>query len=209
MAKTVSVDKLARILGITPRRVQQFVLEGMPRDGHGKYDLAKCLLWVARRKVKDGEIEGESSQSLSVSLRAQRERLIRAQADREELELAKARASVVPIETVREFITEHNRTVRQRILALPSRIAHLLEGETRDVIEAKLDQALRGALAALADELRTANGNGCKPDRAAGDTQPGAGGNVGAAAHAEGERMGGEKSRAAKGRERQARPVGN
>ncbi len=209
MAKTVGVDKLARVLGITPRTVQRFVQEGMPRDGHGKYDLAKCLVWVARRKVKDGELEGDTPDSLAKSLRSQRERLIRAQADREELELARARASLVPVEAVREFITQHNRTVRQRILTLPSRIAHQLEGESRDVIEAKLDQALRGALAALADELRNGNGNGHKPESPAGNPQPAPSGNVGTPASAEDQRVGRAEPHPAERGKRKTRTVGN
>jgi hypothetical protein len=35
----VNVEVVATALQVTPRRIQQFVHEGMPREGSGKYDL--------------------------------------------------------------------------------------------------------------------------------------------------------------------------
>lgn len=36
---------MAAILGITDRRLQQLVVEGMPRQGYGLYPLAACVQW--------------------------------------------------------------------------------------------------------------------------------------------------------------------
>jgi len=39
---TVDVRKVAAFLNVTPRRIQQLVKDGMPRDTRGQYDPIKC-----------------------------------------------------------------------------------------------------------------------------------------------------------------------
>ncbi len=52
----VDVNTVARALRCSYRQVQLFVLEGMPRAGHGKYDLAACVKWHASRRVRSGNM---------------------------------------------------------------------------------------------------------------------------------------------------------
>lgn len=75
----VSVHKISEAFGISARKVQQLVLEGMPREVHGQYDLAKCMLWYARYLHQKacgcpGPCEGPERRSLTI-LRRARERL--------------------------------------------------------------------------------------------------------------------------------------
>jgi phage terminase Nu1 subunit (DNA packaging protein) len=97
----VDVERVAQVLNLEKRRVQQLVQEGMPRESRGQYDPVKCMLWyirylqavVERRSVRtpEGGFTGE---------REERVRLLRADADLREIELAKQRASLVSIADV-------------------------------------------------------------------------------------------------------------
>ncbi|MCL6566383.1 MAG: hypothetical protein K6U09_08160 [Acidobacteriia bacterium] len=155
---TVGTGKLARILGVSERYVLKLVELGLPKTARGEFPLAEALVWCVRhyRTLLERRDGGDDPQARELSREIRRERLrhAKAAADLLETERDQKRGGLVEISVVREYMSSHNSTVRQRILMLPSRIAHQLEGESRDVIEAKLDQALRGALAALAEGLR-------------------------------------------------------
>jgi phage terminase Nu1 subunit (DNA packaging protein) len=149
----VGVQKVAYALNVTVRRVQQLANEGMPHGAkRGQYDLAACMVWYIRYLQKALERRDGSGDQAGASLRIERQRLVKAQADREELELARARGELIPVEMYQERMAGHIVAAKQRILALPSRISHQLEGENRNVIKQKLDTALRGALTALAKD---------------------------------------------------------
>lgn len=187
----VSVDKVAKALNTGVRSVQRLVLEGMPRAERGKYDLAQCMLWYIRYLQKIVESRGLSTEdAVGASLRQERQRLIKAQADREELELSARRAELMPVALYGERIAAFTMTVRQRLLMLPARVAPQLEGENRVVIKAKLEQAVRGTLAALSEEL--INGDGHKTGVAGPHSRTGeAGGASGSApADAQNQRVG-------------------
>jgi phage terminase Nu1 subunit (DNA packaging protein) len=89
---TVNVERVADALNLTPRRVQQLVKEGMPREKRGEYDPIKCLLWYIRylqaqvsRLSPNVAPEGSEGDQE----RKQRIRLLQADADLRELELAR------------------------------------------------------------------------------------------------------------------------
>jgi len=44
-----TVDDIAAVLQLTPRRVQQLVHQGMPRARRGCYDLEQCCAWHFER----------------------------------------------------------------------------------------------------------------------------------------------------------------
>lgn len=148
----VGVEKVSKALNVTVRRVQQLAQEGMPRDGRGKYDLAQCMLWYIRylQNVID---KRESPQgSIGDSLRTQRERLISAQADREELELAKLRGELIPASLFEQLMSKQITSARQRLLTLPGNVAHMLEGENRDVIKVRLAAEIKNVLTSMGDQ---------------------------------------------------------
>jgi hypothetical protein len=46
----VGVETVARALNVSARQVQKFAeREGMPREAHGQYNLAECMMWYVRR----------------------------------------------------------------------------------------------------------------------------------------------------------------
>jgi phage terminase Nu1 subunit (DNA packaging protein) len=145
----VSVEKVAAALNVTPRRVQQLVELGLPREAHGEYDLGKCLVWYIRYLQAALERRDPDLDTINVALRSERQRLTKAQADREELELQRARSEVIPVLVFEERMSYLIRSARQRLLVLPARIAHQLVGLDALQIKSALARAVHDALIAL------------------------------------------------------------
>jgi phage terminase Nu1 subunit (DNA packaging protein) len=149
---TVNAEKIGRALALTEQRVHQLVKEGLPKEGRGQFDPVKCMLWYIRYlraalqkkavPTLDGGFVGE---------REERVRLLRADADLREMELAKERALYVSIADVEMEITDLVLTTKAQILSIPPRLAPELVGEnSRLMIQAKLEKACKEALAYLA-----------------------------------------------------------
>jgi phage terminase Nu1 subunit (DNA packaging protein) len=157
----VNADELAPLLNISTRRISQLVLQdGMPRGERGKYDLHKCVTWYIRHlqielRRRGANVLNPEGGDVD-SLRAERERLTKAQADHKELELAVARGTMIPLPVYEERVKQVFMVVRQRVLTL-KHIAPQLEGEPRQVIAEKIDTAARATLTGLATN---GNGNG-------------------------------------------------
>jgi phage terminase Nu1 subunit (DNA packaging protein) len=147
----VGVVKVAKALNVTTRRVQQLADEGMPREGRGKYDLAQCMLWYIRYLQNAiSNRDGNGADAAGNDLKAQRTRLITAQAAREEIALRREQGELVPIADYEETMAAHITSVRQRLLSMPANIAHHLEGEDRESIKQKLESEMRNVLASIA-----------------------------------------------------------
>jgi phage terminase Nu1 subunit (DNA packaging protein) len=150
MAQT-SPKILANLFGITERRIQQLVQEGMPKESRGKYDLLKCVRWYVR--FLHSVIEKTSVPSGGaeyVSERDERIRSIRADADLKEIELAKQRGQLVSIRDVEKVMTDLVLTTKARIFGVAPRIAPDLVGETsRIMAHAKIEKGLVEALLPL------------------------------------------------------------
>jgi phage terminase Nu1 subunit (DNA packaging protein) len=149
---TVDVRKIASLLNLDKRRVQQLVEEGMPREARGQYDPVKCMLWYIR--YLQSVIEKKSVPTLDggfVGEREERVRLLRAHADLREIELAKERALLMAIPDVEAMLTDLKVTTTARIMAIPPRLAPELMGETsRVMIQAKIEKACKESLSYLA-----------------------------------------------------------
>ena len=162
---TVDVKKVASALNLDERRVQQLVKEGMPREVRGQYDPVKCMLWYIR--YLQNVLEKKSVPTLDggfVGEREERVRLLRADADLREMELAKERGLLVAIEDVEKEMTDLVLTTKARIMAVAPRLAPDILGETSRVMaHAKIEKALKEALLQL--ERVRANAGTFKPQR--------------------------------------------
>jgi phage terminase Nu1 subunit (DNA packaging protein) len=149
---TVNAEKVAQALNLTESRVHQLVKEGLPKEARGQFDAVKCLLFYTRYlqralekkavPILDGGFVGE---------REERVRLLRAEADLKEIELAKQRSQLIALDDVEQMLTDLVLTTKARIMAIPPRLSPELVGETsRVMIQAKLEKACREALAYLA-----------------------------------------------------------
>lgn len=159
----VDVERVAGALNLTPQRVQQLVKEGMPKEARGQYDAVKCMLWYIRYLQQalekkalpnmDGGYAGE---------RQERVRLLTADADLREIELARERGLLVALPDVEQHLTDLVLTTKARIMAIPPRLAPELVGETsRLILQAKLEKSCKEALSYLARAVN--NGHDAKP----------------------------------------------
>jgi phage terminase Nu1 subunit (DNA packaging protein) len=148
----VDVTKVASFLNLDERRIQQLVKEGMPRETRGQYDPIKCAYWYIRYLQQ--VIEKKTVPTLDggfVGEREERVRLLRADADLREMELAKERGLLVALPDLEAKLTDLVLTTKARIMAIPPRLAPELVGETsRVMIQAKLEKACKESLAYLA-----------------------------------------------------------
>lgn len=171
---TIKIDQVAGLLNLTPARVHQLVKEGLPKEKRGEYDGVKCLIWYVRYlqqqlarlspnvDLAGGEVDTE---------RKERTRLLRADAELRELELARERGEVMALVDMEKIMTDLIVMTKARILSVSNRIAPQLVGETRASIEAKIDRALKEALTVLA-QTENGNANSPKRDSAVGGHQP-------------------------------------
>jgi phage terminase Nu1 subunit (DNA packaging protein) len=150
--RLVGIAAIAERLRLTPRRIQQLAGEGLPRVTRGKYDVDAVLDWyiaklerqLARQTDEDGDIAMREREEL---------RMISAKADLQEIELAGKRRELVAIGDVEKQMTDLVITTKARIMTVPARVAPELLGEqSRVMVQAKIEKAIKEALSHLAEE---------------------------------------------------------
>jgi phage terminase Nu1 subunit (DNA packaging protein) len=151
----VDVKKIASELDLTSRRIQQLVTEGLPRDRRGRYDVQKCFHWYVRyvhAAIHQKKVS-VASDAVYASEREERLRLLRADADLRELELAKQRSQLISIDDFDAVLTDLILVTKARIMSIPPRVAPDIVGETsRLIIQGKLDKACKESLSYLAKQ---------------------------------------------------------
>lgn len=161
-ARIVGIKEIAAILNLTTARVQQLVQEGLPKKLRGKYDRDDCVGWYIRylqALVEKRAIVDEGGKIFATE-REERLRLLRADADLREIELARERGELVSIADVERDMADLILTTKARVMAVPPRVAPELVGETSRVMaQAKVEKELKDALLNLAQrEVRAKEG---------------------------------------------------
>lgn len=139
----VGTQQLAKLLDLTTARIQQLAAAGvLVKRGRGQFVLGEGV----RNYVAFLRRRGSSSGGLD--LRQERARLVRLQGDLAELELARERREVVPIDEVAGAVSEEYSAVRARLLAIPNGIAMNLAADAtpagcRATVAAAIADALR------------------------------------------------------------------
>ena len=146
---TYPAATMAKLLLLTPRRLQQLVTEGVvPKVERGRYELAPVIqayIHYLRERTLPGTIN-------VVSLDEARQRKLSADARLAEIEVAKAESAVVNIEVIEKSWTDLVHAVRGRLLALPQNVAAMVAVEDdTGKCEALLSREIRSALAELGD----------------------------------------------------------
>jgi phage terminase Nu1 subunit (DNA packaging protein) len=149
---TVGPEKVAQALNLTESRVHQLVKEGLPKEGRGQFDPVKCMLWYIR--YLQAAIEKKSVPTLDggfVGEREERVRLLRADADLREMELARERSLVISIADYERTLADIILTTKARVMAIPPRVAPEVVGQTSRVMaQALIEKACKEALTYLA-----------------------------------------------------------
>ncbi|EMX3790634.1 terminase small subunit [Escherichia coli] len=115
---------LSELTGLSSRRIRQLVESGrLTRAGRNRYQLAEVFMAL---------VEEMSGGDKASELTAERVRKLRAEATLAELELAKQRGEVAPIEEFQSVWANRFTIIRANMLQLPQRVITMLIGETSE-----------------------------------------------------------------------------
>lgn len=145
----VEIEQLMQALNVSEVHVGRLAKEGMPKEGRGKYDLGKCMLWYIRYLQAALKRRSGAADETGRTEQRERLRLLSAEAELKELELARERGEFAAITDFEKVITQLVVTTKARILAIPSRLAPQLVGEDRLEIESRLEKELKETLSTL------------------------------------------------------------
>jgi phage terminase Nu1 subunit (DNA packaging protein) len=142
------VAVIARFLNLTDRRVQQLARDGIiPKPEKGKYDLVGCVQGYVRYLQE----RAFGRDCLPRDTHIERARLIRAQADKTELEVEALRGNLITIEAVEMDWLTMVMNCRAKLLSIPTKTAFQIQNlkQTHE-IEKFLKRTIYEALTELA-----------------------------------------------------------
>lgn len=147
-AATYPLETIAKLLMLTPRRVQQLVKEGhIPRAERGRYELVPAVQGYIRY-LKDRAI-GADAEGGEASDKA---RLVKARADIAEFEAGLLEGELVRVSDVEAADAEKVSRFKARALSIPSKAAPLVAQESRpDVCQEIVQTFVFEALAELSE----------------------------------------------------------
>ncbi len=141
MAKRVNKKELSDILGISERTLTEWQKEGMPiafdgdRGQSNEYDTAHVIEWYVNREKARAQVE------------TPRDRLYLAQEELARIQIAEKHRTLVAVAELEPLYADLVVTFRQRMLAIPGRLAPLLEttagmDNKRALLAEAIDEAL-------------------------------------------------------------------
>lgn len=142
MGQTVSLAELSLIVGRSERVLIEYTDAGMScleRGGDGKpstYDTAQVVSWMI----------GQATARRDSTTEIERRRLLAAQANRAELELALRRGELVSAEEFRKGAHAAARALNESLFAMPARVAQALDPadpqRAQDLLVRELQQVM-------------------------------------------------------------------
>ena len=147
--RIVGVKEIAAVLNLEVRRIQQLVHEGLPKKLRGRYDRDECVDFYIRylQALVEKKAIVDPGGEVLANERESRLRLLKADADLREIELARERSQLVTIDDVEKEMTDLVLSTKARVMAVAPRVAPELVGETSRVMaQAKIEKALKDAL---------------------------------------------------------------
>ena len=148
-APTYPVGTIAKLLMLSDRRVQQLTKEGVvPKAERGRYELAPAVQGYIRY-LQERSLRSDQS---PIDYHMEKARLTKAQADREEVEAAKAMGDVVSVKQVETNLANLFAEVRANFRNIPDRVVSALIGSTDErEVKAVLLREIDLVLHALAE----------------------------------------------------------
>lgn len=147
----VNTKAVAKMFGVSDRRVRQFVEEGIiDRVGHGRFDLTDTVFrYVSHLRLSNDQLdENDITESLDY------EKYLHEKAKREkaEIELAHLKGNMHSASEVETVMNDMLASFRAKMLALPTKVApSLLVLEEVSDIEKLIESQIHEALIELAD----------------------------------------------------------
>lgn len=170
-----NIAEIAEILDITRPTVSAWTDEGMPYVQKGSkgipwtYDVKECIDWYAENKFRRSKRHpgknpfAEPGDGVETIEEADRRKTV-AQADKAELELAKAAKLVVPIEEVVRVTAEEHARVRAKLLAIPNSVRMQVRSyfggdrELEEKIVGGVEQSIFDAMADIREPVEAEEG---------------------------------------------------
>lgn len=117
---------IAKLLMISERRLQQLAKEGViPKTERGRYELAPTVQAYIKF-IRDRKSANPES---TIDFNFEKARKTKAEADLAEMEVEKARGSLVTADDVARAIENDYLYIKDRFRTIPTRVAPLLVGE--------------------------------------------------------------------------------
>ena len=130
-AMVVPAKTIAKLFDVTERRVQQLAKKGIiTKNERGRYDL-KAAVQGYIKFLRKSSLEGPEG---TISLDEARRRKLSAEATLSELELEQKRETLVEAVEVEKAWFEIGQNIKGRLLAMPSHVAPLVIGETKQAV---------------------------------------------------------------------------
>ncbi len=146
---TVRQAALSDVLGVSRQRISQLVKDGVivrePGNPSGAVLLVESLKNVYQSRAE------HANASSDININDERAKFERARRVLEELKVAKAMRKVYDARTVELVMTEELSTLRTQLLGLPSKLAPMLEGKTREEINSIMTREIEGKLMELSE----------------------------------------------------------
>lgn len=193
-------EQLARLLNLSIPQCYNLANSGtIPKADNGVWDITRCA--HSYIKYLQGRA-GEEKRDYAM----ERTRLVKAQADKVEMEISVLAGRLLPAESVEKVWSGMTSAARQRLLAMPYRLATLaMAAETFTDMETAAAELINEAL----NELHSFDIADYQPRLGPGFTEIGAGVDVEAAAPVDDQPMGRSKPPAKSRGQRRARAVAN
>jgi phage terminase Nu1 subunit (DNA packaging protein) len=135
----VTVEQLARLLDVTPRRVQQLVAKGRLRKAaHGHYSLLPAIQGYIRH------LKQQIASGSGAALTTERARLAREQADRVAMQNAVQRKELAPLSLIEETIAKSAAQTSKKLESIVPQIKRRLPDMppvALKIIEEEIDAA--------------------------------------------------------------------
>jgi len=142
--QVVTTADLAKVFGLSVPRISQLINSGvLRRNSENYFPLCKSVFsYVGALKNKPGGDENKSSYEKA------RTRKMEAEADIKEMDSKKRKGDLVEIDDVINIVKKEYTSIRQRLFAIPNKIALEILGcptpkESQALLEAAINEALR------------------------------------------------------------------
>lgn len=150
------VEIMAKLLQLTPRRVQQLANEGIiEKTDRGRYDLIKSVQGYIRYlndQIPNKSTSDGGATFARVDAEVERAKYLKHKAELTRLEEEEKKGLLVSLDSQRHEAYRIGRILQTNILNIPARIAQDLAIETdASIIHRKLETELRQAMQDIAD----------------------------------------------------------
>lgn len=155
MAKTADPSRfvltrseIAEALGCTARNVSHLVADGLPRRADGRFDLKAVFQWQAARLKVKAAASVDRSQAI-------KDRLVEAQRQKIDLEIAAMRGQMIPLATCGVVLNRIASLVATQLDSLGPRLAgELADEDDPRKVQAALLREGRATRRAISEALR-------------------------------------------------------